>query len=54
MNRKNIIAIVACLFSVIIGGIYLAITIILDSRGPILPPPPEAFGAVGVVYSHFF
>ncbi len=53
MNKKNIIAIIACFLSVLVGVIYLAITIILDSRGPILPPPPEAFGEVAILFYYF-
>jgi len=31
--------------SIILGVVYLAITVLLDSRGSTLqPPPPEAFG----------
>ncbi len=54
MDKKNVIAVLACFFSVLIGVIYLAITFILDSRGPILPPPPEAFGVVVIACLPFF
>ncbi len=45
-DNKKIIAIIASIFSVLIAVIYLGLTFVLDSRGPILPPPPEAFGVV--------
>jgi hypothetical protein len=37
-------AIVTGAISVILGLAYIAITVALDSRGTLLPPPPEAFG----------
>ena len=30
--------------SVLIGVLYLVLITVLDSRGPMLPPPPEALG----------
>jgi hypothetical protein len=36
-------AIVTGAISVILGVAYIALTILLDSRGELLPPPPEAF-----------
>ena len=30
--------------SVLIGVVYLVLITVLDSRGPMLPPPPEALG----------
>jgi len=41
-NKKNILAFVTALISIIIGLIYLALVFILDSRGPMIPPPSEA------------
>ena len=45
------IAIITGSFSIIIGFLYLLLITILDSRGPMMPPPPEAFGAVAVELS---
>ncbi len=53
MNNKKIIAIVTCIFSILIGVSYLILTVLLDSRGPILPPPPEAFGEVAILFYYF-
>ena len=36
-------AIVTGAISLILGIGYIALTILLDSRGELLPPPPEAF-----------
>ena len=36
-------AIVTGAISIILGLAYIAITVALDSRGELLPPPPEAF-----------
>ena len=44
----------AGVFSILIGIIYLALITILDSRGPMLPPPPEAFGVVAVVLHQIY
>ena len=41
-NKKNILAFVTALISIIIGLIYLALVFILDFRGPMNPPPSEA------------
>ena len=41
-NKKNILAFVTALISIIIGLIYLALVFILDFRGPMSPPPSEA------------
>ena len=46
--RKRFLAIVTCVISVLIGILYLVLITILDARGPMMPPPPEAFGAVAV------
>tara|TARA_Y100001968_G_C18945362_1_gene520710 strand:- start:69 stop:272 length:204 start_codon:yes stop_codon:yes gene_type:complete len=47
--KRKILAIVTGGISVLIGILYLVLITFLDARGPMLPPPPEAFGAVGVV-----
>lgn len=36
-------AIVTGVISIVLGLAYIAITVALDSRGELLPPPPEAF-----------
>ena len=48
-SSRKIIAIITASISVVIGLLYLLLIFFLDARGPMLPPPPEAFGAVGVV-----
>ena len=53
-TRKKVIAITTAFLSVLIGVVYLFLITILDSRGPLLPPPPEAFGSVVIVLSHYF
>ena len=53
-SRKKILALITGGISVLIGVLYLALITILDSRGPILPPPSEAFDEVGVVFVDFF
>ncbi len=50
-TRRKLLAIITGFFSIAIGIIYLTLTTILDARGPMLPPPPEAFGLVAVVFS---
>jgi len=45
-NRGRLVAVITGVFSIAIGIIYLTLIAILDSRGPMLPPPPEALGAV--------
>ena len=47
------VAIVTGAFSVLIGIVYLLLITILDSRGPMLPPPPEALGVVVVSFADF-
>lgn len=32
--------------SVLVGVLYLLMIVLLDSRGPLQPPPPEALGLV--------
>ena len=38
------VAIVTGAISILIGVLYLALIAVLDSRGPLQPPPPEAMG----------
>ena len=41
-DKKNILAVLTAFISILIGLIYLALVFILDSRGPLGPPPSEA------------
>ena len=43
-KRSRWIAIITGAVSVAIGILYLALITVLDARGPMLPPPPEALG----------
>ena len=43
-SRGRWVAIITGALSVLIGFAYLALITVLDSRGPLLPPPPEALG----------
>jgi hypothetical protein len=40
------VAIVTGAISIAIAVAYLALITVLDARGPLLPPPPEALGLV--------
>ncbi len=40
------VAIVTGAISILIGVLYLLLITVLDSRGPLRPPPPEALGYV--------
>ena len=59
-GRARWVAIVTGALSVLIGVAYLVLITLLDSRGALLPPPPEALGgavpvvgaAAGVVTQH--
>ncbi len=53
-NRGKLIAITTGFFSVLIAIAYLVAITILDSRGPMLPPPPEAFGMGVALFSFLF
>ncbi len=44
------IAIITGAFSIAIALFYLVLTTILDSRGPMLPPPLEALGVAVTVF----
>ena len=41
-NKKKILALITAFISILIGIIYLALVFVLDSRGPMSPPPSEA------------
>lgn len=43
-RRGRWVAIVTGAISILIGVLYLALILVLDSRGPLQPPPPEAMG----------
>ena len=43
-RRGRWVAIITGVISVLIGVLYLVLIVVLDSRGPLLPPPPEAMG----------
>ena len=43
-GRGRWVAIVTGALSILIGVLYLALILVLDSRGPLQPPPPEALG----------
>ena len=43
-RRRRWVAIITGVISVLIGVLYLALIIVLDSRGAMVPPPPEALG----------
>lgn len=45
-RRGRWVAIVTGAISILIGVVYLALILLLDSRGPLRPPPPEALGLV--------
>lgn len=47
-TRGRWVAIVTGAVSVAIGLFYLTVITVLDARGPMLPPPPEALGEVEV------
>ena len=50
-KRGKLVAIITGIFSITIGILYLILITILDARGPLLPPPPEAFGWAATLYS---
>ena len=53
LNKKNILALITALISIIIGLIYLALVFVLDLRGPMSPPPSEALISVVAFSSSF-
>jgi len=48
-RRRRWVAITTGVISVLIGVLYLVLITVLDSRGPMLPPPPEALGLTAAV-----
>jgi hypothetical protein len=48
-GRRRWVAIMTGAISVLIGVLYLVLITVLDSRGPMLPPPPEALGLTAAV-----
>ena len=53
-SRERWIAIITGAFSVFLGLIYLILITLLDARGPMLPPPPEALVGVVIVADDLF
>jgi hypothetical protein len=47
-RRGRWVAIVTGTISVLVAVFYLILIAVLDSRGPLLPPPPEALGQLSV------
>jgi hypothetical protein len=47
--RSKWVAIITGAISILVAVLYLGLILVLDSRGPLQPPPPEAlgFGSVG-------
>ena len=45
-QRPRWVAIVTGATSIAIAVVYLLLITVLDARGPMLPPPPEALGVV--------
>jgi hypothetical protein len=45
-RRGRWVAILTGAVSILIGVLYLTLITVLDARGPLLPPPPEALGEV--------
>ena len=52
-KRGRWVALVTGVFSILIGLIYLLLITLLDSRGQMLPPPPEAMAVLATVAVHF-
>ena len=52
-TKGRCVAIITGAFSIAIAIIYLILIMILDSRGPMLPPPSEALGEVVVFFVGF-
>jgi hypothetical protein len=50
-SRGRWVAVITGALSVLIGVAYLVLITLLDSRGPLLPPPPEALGLSAPVAS---
>jgi hypothetical protein len=45
-RRGRWVAIITGAISILIGVLYLGLILVLDSRGPLQPPPPEALGLI--------
>ena len=45
-SRSRWVAIVTGALSILIGLLYLLLVTVLDRSGPLLPPPPEAYGGI--------
>ena len=50
-KRDRWIAVLTGAISILIGLLYLGLITVLDSRGPMRPPPPEALVGAAVVSS---
>lgn len=50
-QRGRWIAVLTGAVSILIGLLYLGLITVLDSRGPMRPPPPEALVGAAVVSS---
>lgn len=50
-KRGRWIAVLTGAISILIGVLYLGLITVLDSRGPMRPPPPEALVGAEVVSS---
>ena len=46
-SRGRWVAVITGAISIVIAVAYLALITVLDARGPLLPPPPEALGLAG-------
>jgi hypothetical protein len=47
-RRGRWVALITGAVSILIGVLYLGMILLLDSRGPLLPPPPEALADLSV------
>ena len=52
-SRGRLVAVITGSFSIFIAILYLLLISVLDARGPMLPPPPEALGVVVTVLNYF-
>ena len=48
-RRGRWVAILTGAISILIGVLYLVLITVLDQRGPLQPPPPEAYAGAAVV-----
>jgi hypothetical protein len=49
--RGRWVAILTGALSILIGVVYLVLITVLDSRGPLQPPPPEALGGAAAAWT---